>query len=170
MDNFEEKYNEYIKKLKNEIPYVLRKTHHDFEYDFERNFIQGNSFLNIIAILWWIGGIVGIPLLESKPIIHIIVFVIWLGIGICYWIFNRRHTEDIADYFFYQYEYHKIIEDRIKRDEQREIQKLLNQMLDKEELNFVDLDMYKFKIEEIKYLYDRCLMEIKYEYFEEKIK
>ena len=170
MDNFEEKYNEYIKKLKNEIPYVLRKTHHDFEYDFERNFIQGNSFLNIIAILWWIGGIVGIPLLESKPIIHIIVFVIWLGIGICYWIFNRRHTEDIADYFFYQYEYHKIIEDRIKRDEQREIQKLLNQMLDKEELNFVDLDMYKFKIEDIKYLYDRCLMEIKYEYFEEKIK
>lgn len=174
MADFEKKYDEYIAKLKNEIPYVLYNEHHEFKYSFEHNFIQGNSFLNTIAILWWIGGIVGIPLLESKPIIHIIVFVIWLGIGICYWIFNSRHTEDIADYFFHQYEYHKIIEDRIKRDEQREIQNLLNEMFKKDKLNIDDLDVYldvyQLKLEDIKDFYDRCLMEIKYEYFEEKIK
>ena len=169
MENFEERYSKYLAKLKNEIPYVLWKSHHDFEYDFKHNFVQGNSFLNTIAILWWIGLSVVIPFLENKPIIRIIVFVVWLGITIWYWVFNDKHSENIADYFFYQYEYKKIIEDRIKRDEQRDIQNLLDELLNKANLTFVDLESYKLKIDDIKCFYNRCLREIKYEHFEEKI-
>lgn len=172
MENFEERYNKYVAKLKNEIPYVLWKEHHDFNFNFKSNFIQGNSFLNIIAILWWIGGFVVIPLLENKPIIHIIVFIVWLGITIWYCIFNGEHTEDITDYFFYKYEYKKIIEDHIKRDKQRDIQNLLDEMFGKDKLNIADLDVflevYEFKLKDINYFYDRCLSEIKYEQFEEK--
>jgi hypothetical protein len=171
MENFEERYSEYVAKLKNEIPYVLGKAHHDFEYNFERNFIQGNSFLNVIALLWWICGFVVIPLLENKPIAYIIVFVIWIGIGIWYWSSNGKHTKNISDYFFYHNEYKKIIEDRIKRDEQQEIQNLLNEMFKKDKLNIDDLDVYlevyEFKLEDIKYFYSQCLQEIKHENFEE---
>ena len=174
MDDFKEKYNKYIKKLKNEIPYVLQEEHNNFNFNFKSNFIQGNTFLNIIAILWWIGGFVVIPLLESKPITHIIVFIVWLGIAILYWIFNGKHTEDIANYFFYKYEYKKIIEDHIKRDKERDIKNLLEEMFGKDRLNIDDLDVflevYEFKLQDIKYFYDRCLSEIKYEQFEEKIR
>jgi hypothetical protein len=173
MDNFEKKYKKYIKKLKNEIPYDLFNEYHDFKFNFKHNFIQSNSFLNIIAILWWVCGSTAVTLLDNNVIIRIIVFVIWLGIGIWYLIFNGKHTDDIADYFFYKYEYHKIIEDRIKRDEQRDIQNLLNVMFSKERLNIDDLDVflevYESKLEDIKYFYARCLSEIKYEDFDEKI-
>lgn len=170
MENFEERYSKYVAKLKNEIPYALGKAHHDFKYNFEHNFIQGNSFLNVMSILWWVCGSVAVTLLEYKLIIRTIVFVVWIGIGIWYWLSNGKHTEDIADYFFRQYEYKKIIEDRIKRDEQHDIQILIDEILNKDELNFVELDDYKFKLQDIKYFYDRCLSEIKYEQFEEKIK
>lgn len=167
MDNFEENYSEYIKKLKNELPYIIKERCHDFEYDFKSNFIQGNSFLNIVAILWWVCGVIGGLLTEHSVIPRIIFFVIWVGIGIWYWIFNSRHTEDIAYYFFRKYKYHQIIEHRIERDKKQDIDAVLNEMFKKDNLDFVDLDMYKFKIDDIKYFYNRCLDEIKYENFEE---
>lgn len=168
MYDFEEKYHNYLKTLKNELPYALGKAHHDFEYDFRHNFIAGNSFLNIIAILWWVCGSVAVGLLENKLIIRLIVFIVWLGIGIWYWIFNDRHSKDIADYFFYQYEYKKIIEDRIKRDQERDVKKLLDEMFNKYEMNIIEIDDYKLKLKDIRYFYDRCLSDIKYENFEEK--
>lgn len=170
MDDFEKKYNKYIKKLKNELSYVLWKEHNNFNFDFKSNFIQGNSFLNIIAILWWISGCVLVSLLETNIILRIIVFVVWIGLGIWYWIYNSKHTVDIADYFFHKYKYHQIIEDRIERDKKQEIEAVLNEMFQKDHLDFTDLDMYKFKIDDIKYFYSRCLSEIKYEQFEEKIR
>lgn len=168
MDDFERKYHNYLKILNNEIPYVLWKKHHDFKFDFEHNFVESNSFINIIAILWWICGSMVIPRLEYNLIACIIIFVFWIGTGIFYLVFNNKRTEYIADYFFYRYEYKRIIEERIKRDAQRDIKKILDEMLDKEELSFVDFDEYKFKLQDIRFFYDRCLDKIKYEQFEEK--
>ena len=170
MDDFEEKYNEYIKKLKDEIPYVLWKEHHNFEYSFEHDSVSDSS---IIGILWFVFFAVGTSVTEHKVIPHIVFSIVWIGIGVLYWAFNNKQKKAISDYFFYQYEYKKIIEDRIKRDEQRDIQNLLDEMLGKDRLNIDDLDVflevYKFKLEDINYFYSECLSKIKYEQFEEKI-
>lgn len=168
MENFEEKYSKYITKLKNELPNILLKERNNFRFDFKSNFVNGNSFLSTIGILWWVCGFIVIPLLENKPIVYLIVSIVWIGIGVWYWIFKGRHTEDVSDYLFYKYEHKKIIENRIKRDEQREIQNLLNEIFEKDNLCFTDLDMYKFKIEDIKDFYDQCLSEITHEQFVKK--
>lgn len=168
MENFEEKYNKYIEKLKNEIPYILLEKHHDFEYNFGHDSISDSSFF---CILFFVCGIVGSLVTEHKAMPRIIFAVAWLGVGILYFIFNTKHKKAVSDYFFYKYEYHKIIEDRIKRDEQRDIKNLLDEMFSKDRLNIDDLDIflevYEFKLKDIKYFYDRCLSEIKYERFEE---
>lgn len=169
MENFEDKYNEYIKRLKNEISYVLWEKHHDFEYNFEHDSISDSSFF---CILFFVCGILGSSVTEHRTLPRIIFAVAWLGVGILYWIFNAKHKKAVSDYFFYKYEYQKIIEDRIKRDEQRDIKKLLDEMFGKDKFNIDDLDVYlevyEFELKDIKYFYDRCLSKIKYERFEEK--
>lgn len=169
MENFDEKYNKYIKKLKNEIPYVLWEKHHDIEFNFNYNAVLDGS---LVCILWLVCGIVGSLLTEHNTLHRIIFAVAWLGTGILCLIFNAKQKKEVLDYFFYKYEYRKIIEDRIKRDEQSDIKKLLDEMFKKEKLNIDDLDIYlevyEFKLKDIKYFYNRCLIEIKYEQFEEE--
>lgn len=165
--DFEKKYNKYIKKLKNELSYVIWEEHNDFKCNFEHDPVSDYSFL---GISWFVLGAIGSGLTEHKAIPHIIFFVVWLGVGIFFWIYIQKDKKAISDYFFRKYKYHQIIEDRIKRDKQREIQNLLDEMFDKNRLNFVDLDEYKLKLNDIKDFYDRCLSQIKYEQFEEKIR
>ena len=170
MDNFEEKYDAYIKKNKKYLSRILKENRHKYEYEFESNFIQRDSFRNIIKILWFVFGFVTIPLLEKELIWYIIVSVVWIGIGIWYWKYSQENTKDIADYFFKTYQHDKIIEKFVREEEQHEIQTLLNEMFKKDKLNIDDLDVYlevyQFKLEDIKYFYSECLNRLKREDFE----
>lgn len=177
MKNFEEKYNEYIKKLKYEIPYALGNRHNDFQYEFEHNSTQSIHLSDIVGVLWFIGCALGLVILEmiaeNNVIPKIIFFVIWVGIGIWLFICIPKYKNAVSDYFFYKYEYRKIIEERIERDRQRDIQNLLDEMFGKDRIKTDDLEIflevYEFKLEDINYFYDRCLSEIKYEIFDEKL-
>jgi hypothetical protein len=166
MDNFEEKYGIYIKKNKKHLSRILKENYRKFEYEFEYDFIKRDSSRDIIKILWLVFGFVTIPLLEKELIWYIIVFVVWVGIGILYWKYSHEDTKAIANYFFKTYQYHIVIENFVREEEQREIQTLLNEMFDKDNLNFADLDMYKFKLEDIEYFYSECLNRLKHEDFE----
>jgi len=171
MDGFEEKYNIYIKKNRKKLSRILKENRHKYEYEFEYNFIERNSFRTIIKLLWFVFGFVTIPLLEKELIWYIIVSVVWIGIGIWYWKYSYEDTKDIANYFFKTYEYNKIIEEFVRRDEQREIQSLLNEMFKKDKLNIDDLDVYlevyQIKLEDIEYFYSECLRQLKREDFED---
>lgn len=171
MDNFEEKYDIYIKKNRKHISHILKRKRYEYKYEFESNFIQRDSFRDIIKIFWFVFGFVTIPLLENKLIWYIIVSVVWIGIGIWYWIYSQEDTKSIANYFFKTYEYNKIIEEYVRRDEQREIQNLLNEMFEKEKLKIDDieiyLEVYQFKLEDIQYFYSECLSQLKREDFED---
>ena len=171
MDNFEEKYDIYIKKNRKYISHILKENRRKYEYEFESNFIQRDSFRDIIKILWFVFGTVTIPLLENKLIWYIIALVVWIGIGIWYWNCSQADTKSIANYFFETYEYNKIIEEYVRRDEQREIEKLLNEMFKKEKLKIDDLEIYlevyQFKLEDIQYFYSECLRKLKREDFED---
>lgn len=167
MDNFEEKYSEYIKELKNELPFILKNKRLDNLHDFNYNF-QGNGFKSVLYVIWFLCGTIGGVFVScEKIVLGIVAFVIWIGVGIWLWLSVSRFTDDIADYFFLKYKYRQIIEDRIEQDKKQEIEVVLNEMFKKDNLDFVDLDMYKFKIDDIKYFYNRCLDKIKYENFEE---
>ena len=170
MKNFEEKYNEYIKELKYGIPYALGNKHLKFKSDFEHDSTSDQSY---IGILWFLLGGIGNSVTEHSVIHHIIFFVAWIVAGVFLWIYSQKHKETVSDYFFYQYEYRKIIEERIERDRQRDIQNLLGEMFGKDRLKIDDLEIflevYEFELEDINYFYDRCLSKIKYESFDEKL-
>lgn len=170
MDTFEEQYDIYIKKNKKHISRILSDSCREFKYEFEHNFIERDSFRTIIKILWFVFGFVTLPLLEKELIWYIIVSVVWIGIGIWYWIYSQEDTKYIANYFFKTYQRNKIIEEFVREDEQREIQNLLNEMFKKDKLNIDDLDVYlevyQFKLEDIKYFYSECLNKLKHEDFE----
>lgn len=171
--NFDEKYKKYIEKLKNEIPYVLGNKHHDFQRDFEHKSNRSTHIEDIVAVLWFVLAGVGAVIIglitEDTKIPINIFFIVWLGIGVLWLLFGYKYKNAISDYFFYKYEYKKIIEDRIERDKQQEIKAVLRELFKNDSLDFADLDVYERKLGDIEYFYDRCLMEIKYEHFEEKI-
>ena len=170
MNDFKEQYDKYIAENKSRISNILKEKRHKYKSDFDYDF-QRNGFKSALYIVWFLFGVIAFPWLENKIILYIIIFVAWIGIGLLLWIFVNKYTEDIADYFFSKYQHNKIIEEYIKRDEQRDIKILLDEMFSKDRLNIDDLDVflevYEFKLQDIKYFYSQCLSEIRNEKFEE---
>jgi hypothetical protein len=171
MENFDEKYNKYIEKLKNDIPYALWEKRLDLEFNFNYDVVFDNS---LSWILWFVCGIVGSLATEHNMLPRIFFVVAWLSVGILCLILNAKQKKQVLDYVFRKYEYHKIIEDHIKRDKQRDIDNLLEEMFKKEKISIDDLEtyleVYEFKLKDIEFFYNQCLSKIKYEQFEEKIR
>lgn len=166
MVDFEKKYDKYIKKLKNEIPYVLGNKRLEIERNFKHDPASGQPYM---GISWFLFGIVGSLITGDTVVPRIIFALVWIGAGIFLLIYSEKHKEAVSDYFFSQYEYKKIIEERIEQDKQQEIKAVLNKMFKSDNLSFADLDKYRDELEDIKDFYYKCLREIKYEQFDEKL-
>ena len=163
MENFDKKYNDYIARLKKKLSWLLKREHSDFLKNFKEYYQKIiNSFESLLGIVWFI-VLIGIRLLVSNVVLTVIIFVVWIGIGVWICISFHIYKEDIAECFFYRFERKRIIEDLIKSDQQQEINEVLNQMFQEYSLNIADIDTYKSKIDDINYFYCRCLSNIKYE-------
>ena len=133
MDNFEEKYEEYLAKNKSTLSWRLQEEYDKFSLNFKRDFLQGNSFRGAVQIAMFLIVTIAVCALSyiEKTWFRYVIFIALLGIAVCYFIFESKFINNITDHVFCKYKYMRIVEDHIRRDEQHEIKAVLDEAYDK---------------------------------------
>ena len=129
MKNFEERYQEYLAKNRNVIAYNLWEEQIDLECNFDSNFRTGGFCGRILFPVLICGGIsVRSIIYTNKILLSVICSVLWIISMVLCVHFSYKTKTEAKDFFFFKYHRNKVIEERVKRDEEHELSCLFEEM------------------------------------------
>ena len=164
MCDFDEKYQKYLKENAEAIKQKIQNEEREFHSEFrcsapDKDFVFKMVFPFFVGIifLYFMRGYLGTPAGRFVSTVVLLALVIWSCVQ------GSNCRRDITDYLFYKCEKKKIVGDFVRRDAQRQAEKLIEEMLNVEgsDLDVVaHVETYKIKLRETNEFYYRCLEEI----------